>query len=47
MKRFIDFIKNMFTNYLISKTYNSEIKNVGFANQMQIENLFANDGIDL
>lgn len=45
--KLITFIKDMFTKYLISKTYNAEINNFGIANQMQIHNLFANDGIDL
>ena len=47
MKTPINFIKDMLSNYLISKTYNSEIQNFGLVNQMQIDNLFANNGIDL
>lgn len=37
-----DFIKDMFTNYLIRKTYESEIKNLGDANQRQIELMLNN-----
>ena len=42
-----DFIKNMLSNHLIRKTYNAEIKHCDEINQMQINNLFANDGIEL
>lgn len=41
------FIKTLFSNHLIRKTYNAEIKHIGEMNQMQINNLFANDGIEL
>lgn len=45
--KILTFIKDMLSNYLIRKTYNTEIKNFGISNQMQINNLFANDGIEL
>lgn len=45
--KLIQFIKDMLDNYLVRKTYNEEIKHLKEANQMQIYNLFANDGIDL
>lgn len=41
------FIKTLFSNHLIRKTYNAEIKHCSEINQMQINNLFANDGIEL
>lgn len=47
MNHSFDFIKNMFTNYLINKTYKTELKNIGNINRLQIENLFSNNGIEL
>ena len=40
------FIKTLFSNHLIRKTYNA-VKHCGETNQMQINNLFAFDGIEL
>ena len=47
MNHAFDFIKNMFTNYLINKTYKTELRNIGNINRLQIENLFSNNGIEL
>ena len=47
MNHSFDFIKNMLTNYLINKTYKTELKNIGDINRLQIENLFSNNGIEL